>query len=250
MSETSPDHKVEYEVSPKRVHVRVGDAVVADSTRVLLVRETGYPPVYYFPREDVHMELLQPSEQRTTCPYKGEASYFGVQGGDGVRENAAWSYESPDPSVAGLAGYIAFEWGKMDHWYEEDEEVFVHPRDPYVRIDVLQSSRPVTIDLGGETIAETHRAVFLFETGLPTRYYIPREDVRMEVLIASATRTACPYKGEAEYWSAHVGGKVFEDVAWSYPHPYPEVGRIKGLIAFHTEKMEAVVLDGELVHEG
>ena len=133
----------------------------------------------------------------------------------------------------------------MDAWYEEDEEVFVHARDPHVRIDVLRSNRPLEVVLGGEVIASTTRACFLFETGLPTRYYIPPEDVRQDLLSPSETESACPYKGTAGYFSAKVGGQSYEDIVWTYPDPLPEVAGIKGMLSFFNEKVGAIRLDGQ-----
>jgi uncharacterized protein (DUF427 family) len=130
----------------------------------------------------------------------------------------------------------------MDAWYEEDEEVFVHARDPHKRVDVLESSRHVVVRVGGEVVAETKRPRLLFETGLPTRYYVPREDVRMELLHPSDRQTQCPYKGTASYLST----ESEPDVAWFYPEPIPEQPRIKDLIAFFNERVD-IEVDGEPV---
>ena len=135
----------------------------------------------------------------------------------------------------------------MDAWYEEDEEVFVHVRDPYERIDVIDSSRPVAVVLGGETVAETRRARFLFETGLPTRYYIPRKDVRTELLEASTKQTRCPYRGIASYHNVRVGDSLYEDIVWTYPDPIPECPKIKDYLCFFTEKVDAILVEGEPV---
>jgi uncharacterized protein (DUF427 family) len=132
----------------------------------------------------------------------------------------------------------------VDHWYEEDEEIFVHPRDPYKRVDAIASSRQVQVIVGGETIAETRRARFLFETRLPTRYYIPAEDVRIDLLVPSDKATACPYKGKARYWSVKVGDQVFPDLVWSYPDPIAECPKIKGLLAFFNEQVDEIRVDG------
>src|SRR2546426_9775770 len=118
----------------------------------------------------------------------------------------------------------------MDAWFEEDEEVFVHPRHPYHRIDVLYSSRHVRVEVEGETIAETRQPRLLFETGLPTRYYVPKVDVHWEKLVRSGTHTACPYKGTASYWSVKVGDRVIPDLAWIYPNPLPESYKIENLL--------------------
>ena len=144
-----------------------------------------------------------------------------------------------------LEGHIGFEWDRLDHWFEEDDEVFVHPRSPYHRVDVLNSSRHVRVELGGVTVAETHRPRLLFETGLPTRYYMPKVDVRMDLLTPTDLRTRCPYKGEAVYWTAEAGGRPYEDVVWSYPAPIPECPKIEGLLCFYNERAD-IFVDGEL----
>ena len=239
-----PDHVVSLEPSPKRVRVRFNGEFVADTTRALLVRETGHVPVYYFPPDDVATDLLRASDLRTHCPFKGEASYWTVVVDGRTAEDAVWSYRTPRGNLADLAGHMAFYWDRMDAWFEEDEEVFVHARDPHVRIDILASSRPVRVVLGGRTVAESRRARFLFETGLPTRYYLPPEDVTADLLRPSETRTACPYKGVARYWSMEIGGRLFEDIIWSYPDPVHESARIEGYLCFFNERVDAIFVDG------
>jgi uncharacterized protein (DUF427 family) len=110
-------------------------------------------------------------------------------------------------------------------------------------VDTLRSSREVEIRVGGETVARSIRPLLLFETHLPTRYYLPFADVRTEFLEASAAVTECPYKGRARYWSVHAGGLVVPDVAWSYPDPIPENPKIRDLVCFLTERVD-LVLDG------
>ena len=134
-----------FEDSPRRVRGILGGETVVDSRRVKLLHEARHLPVWYFPREDVRMELLEPSELVTHCPYKGEASHFTVRAGDREEPDAAWNYPEPIAGAPPFAGYIAFHWRAMDTWLEEDEEVFVHPRDPYHRIDVLDTSRHVRV---------------------------------------------------------------------------------------------------------
>src|SRR5207237_100165 len=152
---------------------------IADSKRVLLVFEPRRLPVYYFPTADVRMDLLRPSDY--SSPDGGESSAMvrwtlAINGK--TVDNVGWSYREPDAARAPLRDHIAFYWAKLDTWFEEDEEVFVHPRDPHKRVDVMPSSRHVRVVVDGETVAETRRPHLLFETGLPTRYYIPRLDVR------------------------------------------------------------------------
>jgi len=237
-------HTLYFEESPKRVRGVFNGETVADSRRAKLLHETGLLPVYYFPEEDLNHDLLEWTEHTTHCPFKGDASYRSVRVGDRVAENAVWGYPEPLEGAPPLAGYLAFYWRKMDHWYEEDEEVFVHPRDPYHRVDVLESSRHVKVSVNGEIVAETDRPKILFETGLPPRYYIPPEDVREEVLAASGKNTQCPYKGVASYYSVEAGGKRVEDLVWYYPEPIPEALKIRGLLCFFNEKVDLEV-DGE-----
>jgi uncharacterized protein (DUF427 family) len=190
------------------------------------------------------MELLSPTDHHTFCPYKGEASYWTIAVGGRTSENAVWGYPDPYDEVPQLKDLVAFYWDRVDHWYEEAEEIFVHARDPHKRVDVAASNRRIQVLLGGAIVADTVRAQFLFETGLPTRYYIPPEDVRMNLLVPSDRVTACPYKGNARYWSAKIGDKVYEDVVWSYPEPIPECPRIKGLLCFFNEHVDDIRLDG------
>jgi uncharacterized protein (DUF427 family) len=226
------------------VRVKFNGEIIADSTNAHLLFETRHLPVYYFPRSDVRMDRMTPTGHHTFCPYKGTASYWTVAVGDKVAENAVWGYPEPFEEVTAIKDFVAFYWNRVDAWYEEDEEIFVHPRDPYKRVDVLDSSRSVQVVVGGQVIAETRRARFLFETRLPTRYYIPPDDVRMELLVPSETVTRCPYKGEASYHSVKIGDKVFSDLVWSYPDPIPECPKIKGYLCFFNEQVDEIRVDG------
>jgi uncharacterized protein (DUF427 family) len=240
-----PDYEITFEPSPKRVRVAVGNAVIADTVRARLLRETGHMPVYYFPREDVRMDLLSRTDHATHCPFKGDASYWSAAADGQVRKDVVWSYERPYDEMAQIAGCLAFDWDAVDHRWEEDEEVFGHPRDPYHRVDVRPSSRRVEVVLGGETVADSRRALFLFETGLPTRYYLPPEDVRTDLLSPTDTASVCPYKGTARYWTVEVNGKRFEDIVWAYPEPLPEQPRIKDRLCFFNERVDALHIEGE-----
>jgi uncharacterized protein (DUF427 family) len=130
----------------------------------------------------------------------------------------------------------------MDAWFEEDEQVFVHPRDPYTRVDTLHSSRHVRVEIDGVTMGETRRPMFLFETRLPTRYYIPKLDVRMDLLEPSESVTRCPYKGVARHWSAQVCDKLVTDIVWSYPAPIPECPKIENLLSFYNERVDLYIV--------
>ena len=142
-------------------------------------------------------------------------------------------------------GYRALYWNSMDEWFEEDEPAIVHARDPYHRVDVLETSRHVKVSLHGQPLAETTRALALFESGLPIRWYIPEEDVRTELLEPSETRTGCAYKGYASYWSVRAGDELEDDLVWTYRDPHRDVARIKDRLAFFNERVD-LELDGEL----
>jgi len=233
-----------FEPTQRRVRVLLGGITVADSRAVMLMLENKRLAIYYFPVKDVRLDLFVPTSYTSNHPGKGQASFYSVKVGDRVAEKAAWRYLQPER--ADLKDYVAFYWDKMDAWFEEDDEVFVHPRDPYHRVDVVNSSRHVKVMVGGEVVAESHRPRLLFETGLPTRYYIPKLDVRLDLLTATNTSTRCPYKGKAAYWSVTVNGKEFTDIVWGYPAPIPECPKIENLLCFYDEKVDAVYVDGEL----
>jgi uncharacterized protein (DUF427 family) len=237
-------HRVHVEPTPRRVRVIFNGETIADSKRAVLLRETGHLPVYYFPPEDVRSDLLEPTDQHTRCPFKGDASYWTIRVGDRVAENAMWGYLDPLAGREDIRGYRAFYWERMDAWYEEDEQVFKHPRDPYHRVDVVQSSRHVQVEIGGQTVADSRQPRLLFETNLPTRYYLPVEDVRMDLLEPTQTVSVCPYKGTASYWRLR-GDPSGRDVAWSYQDPIPESPKIRGLIAFFNERVDALNVDDE-----
>ncbi len=247
--EASPslDQGFRWEDSRRRVHTVFAGTTVADSKHVMLLLEFGRLPVFYFPMEDVRLDLMEASEHRTHSPLKGEASYWTLRVGDRMATNAAWSYLHPLPEGPKLQGYMAFYWDQMDAWYEEDERVFAHARDPYKRVDVLPSSRHVRIVLGGVTIAETRRPQILLETGLPIRYYLPEQDIRMELLEPTETTSRCPYKGKATYWSATVGERVFQDIVWSYHEPLPACSPIAESLCFFNERIDAIYVDDELI---
>jgi uncharacterized protein (DUF427 family) len=230
---------------PRRVRGRLGHDVIVDSTRTLLQLEQRHLPVWYFPRDDVRTQLLQPSSKRTTCPHKGTASYWNIVVDGRTVPNAVWSYDDPVEGRDDLRGCMAFYWDRVDAWFEEDDEVFVHPRSPFHRVDVLNSSRHVRVELDGVVLGETRRPRLLFETGLPVRYYLPRADVNEDLLEHSDTTSQCPYKGVATYYSARVGDRVVPDLAWSYPYPIPECPKVEGLFAFFNEHTD-VWVDGEL----
>jgi uncharacterized protein (DUF427 family) len=231
------------EPSPRRVRVYLGGELVADTVHALYVWEKPYWPMYYIPAADVHTGALVATGETDRTPSRGEAEIHTVSAGGKEAVGAArWYRESPIPE---LADHVRFDWRAMDGWFEEDEEIFSHPRSPYTRVDVLQSSRHVRVVVDGVDVADSVRPRLLFETNLPTRYYLPKTDVRMDLLVATDLETHCPYKGTANYYSVEVNGKVFENIVWWYQHPMPESLPIAGFVSFYNEKVD-VYVDGEL----
>ncbi len=228
------------ELSSRWVRVQFDHEFVAGSKSALLLRRGGGRLAYYFAEQDVRMKHLVPAQAGSDG-----RRYFDVRVRDQVAKSAAWKYSDPPQELAMLNGYFSFHWRRMDHWFEEDEEIFGHPRDPYHRVDSMRSSRGVRIELAGIVLAETKQPTILFETGLPPRYYIPVEDVRMELLEKSKAKTICPYKGEASYWSVNVGGDDHRNLVWAYNAPLPESAKIAGMLCFFNEKVDLFV-DGEL----
>ena len=168
-------------------------------------------------------------------------SVHGISIGELDVPSAARVYDDDAGSAAGM---VRFEWDALD-WFEEDEQVFVHPRNPYTRVDAIRSSRHVRVELAGHLLAESRSPVLVFETGLPTRYYVDRTSLDNTVLRRTETRTACPYKGEtSDYWTAEVPGRTEVDVAWSYRQPFPALAPIAGLVAFYNDRVDLIV-DGD-----
>lgn len=238
------DHQVRVEPSQRWVRGELDGSIVVDSKQVLLVLPDQRPPTYYFPKRDVQMDHLRPNDRGAVFPVLGKTRFWDVTG-KRIREHAAFEHVDLPVDLSPLRDHLAFKWDALDHWYEEDEEVFVHARNPYTRVDAIQSSRHVLVQVDGQTVADSRRPVLLFETGLPTRYYLPKEDVEMDWLAPTETHTSCPYKGTASYWILRVGGNIYQDLVWSYPDPIPEAGKVKGLLCFFNEKVDLYV-DGEL----
>lgn len=196
-----PEHVVFVDPLRRRVRAERGDQVVVDSDDVVLVHESGKLPHYAFPIADVHVDA------------------------------------APEPNAD---GFVTVAWDAADAWYEEDERIEVHPRDPYHRIDTLATSRRVTVSLDGVELATTTRALALHETGLPIRWYLPPDDVHLDLLEPSKTVTECAYKGTARHWSARIGDRVVEDVAWSYGEDAvrQDGEPVQGRIAFYDERVD------------
>jgi uncharacterized protein (DUF427 family) len=247
--------ELRYEPTEKRVRAELGGHMVADSTRALLVWEPRRVlPSYAVPQDDLRGELVPSAGAPPSVEHSAEqqilhgAIPFGVHTtggealtvrfGDHERELAAFR-----PTDRDLSDYVVLDFHAFDAWYEEDEPIVAHPRDPFHRVDIRQSSRHVRIELESELLAESVRPHLVFETSLPVRFYMPRADVRME-LRPTDKRTYCAYKGEASYWAFDVNGSERADLLWSYERPLPDAADITGLLAFFDEKVE-VTVDGQ-----
>jgi uncharacterized protein (DUF427 family) len=228
----------------KRLRTYLGGELVADTISPLLVWEVPYYPTYYIPAADIRAELIEQEGVLAHSPSRGDARTFTVSAGGERAAGAALRYE--ESPIEELRDAIRIDWGAMDAWFEEDEEVYTHPRDPHTRVDILASSRHVLVRLAGVILADSHGPRLLFETGLPVRYYLPKPHVRMDLLESSGTITHCPYKGRAQAFDIRLDdGLLHEELAWHYPTPLPESQKIAGLVAFCNEKLD-IEVDGEL----
>lgn len=237
-----PEAALTYEPAERWVRGTIGETTVVDSRHPLLLWEPGRAvPRYLFPAADVRTDLLEPTSPPDGVDHPGGAAWYDLVLGGRRYPHLVWSYEGSE-----LGGHYAFEWfGRtepgVEHWYEEDEEIFIHPRDPYKRVDPLRSSRHVQVSFAGKVLADTHHPVLLFETRLPIRYYFPPEDVDFSLLEPTDLRTGCPYKGFARYWSVKGAGAAGENIVWSYPEPIGAAANIKGLVAFYNEVVDLTV---------
>jgi uncharacterized protein (DUF427 family) len=238
-----PAHRLLMQEFPRRVRAAFGGQTVADTVRGVLLHETGLRPQLYMPMDDIRADALRPTDHHTYCPFKGTASYWTVAAGGQEAENAIWAYPDPNPESDWLRGYAGFYWDAMDEWYDEDELVEGHLRDPYHRVDVRRSSRPVRVLLDGTVVAETRSPLLLSETGLPNRFYIPPADVRRDLLEASDTHTVCAYKGTASYWSVVAGDRKLTDAAWGYPQALGDAAAVAGHLCFGHDELTTEVGD-------
>lgn len=239
MTEAQRD-EIRVETIQKRVRVYFGGQLVADTVRPALVWEIPYYPAYYIPVSDLRAKL-EPDGTTHLSRRRGDGVGYDVVVDGAVAAGAARIYpESPQ-----LSELVRLEWNAMDEWFEEDEPIYVHPRDPYSRVDILAGSRHVRVEIEGFTVADSRTPRILFETGLPARYYLPLTDIRMDLLRPSDTHTSCPYKGNADYWNIEVGGTEYPDLVWIYRTPTPESQKIAGLACFYNEKVD-MYIDGEL----
>jgi uncharacterized protein (DUF427 family) len=207
---------------------------VFDTRNARYVWEWPFYPQYYIPVADIDPEVLV-DEDHVQKLRHGAARRHGLRVGEVSKPGTARVFED---------GLVKFDWDALDSWFEEDEEIFVHPRNPYTRVDALRSTRTVRVELDGLVLAESSSPVMVFETGLPTRYYLNRTEVDFSHLVPSGTETACPYKGRTTgYWSVRSGDTVHSDLAWCYDFPTRQLLPIAGLVAFYNEKVD-IFVDG------
>ncbi|MDH3679925.1 MAG: DUF427 domain-containing protein [Acidimicrobiia bacterium] len=233
---------VRLEPNPKWIRGVHRGRIVVDSRTARYVWEIPYYPAWYFPVGDVHAEL-KPNGEVLRPSNRGDGTRYDLVVDGETIENAAWRHL--DSPVEELRDLVRIEWDALDSWFEEETEVFVHPRSPETRVDALPSSRHIRVLVDGEVIADSTRPTILYETGLPPRYYLPKNDVRMDLLTPTETETACPYKGFARYWTVTVDGSDHPDLAWGYRTPLPESEPVAGLVCFYNEKVD-IEIDGVL----
>ena len=234
--------RIRIETSGKRVRAYLAGRLVADSTHPAMVWEKPYYPTYYFPIDDMRADLVSSGDVNRS-PSGGEGTVFDVRVTGATAPSAATRYL--DSPIERLRDLVRLDWSAMTEWFEEDEIVYTHPRDPYTRVDILPSSRHIRVEIDGIVVADTHQPRLLFETGLPTRYYVPLTDVRMDLLLPSSSESYCPYKGTARHLSLDTRDSVKPDVAWVYRTPLPESQKIAGLVSFYNERAD-IFVDGEL----
>ncbi len=240
-----------HEPTDRHVRGTIGNRTIVDSTKAMLVWEPRrVAPSYGIPLADLAAELSagrtvvadEAAGQPVLHPgipfdrHSTPGQVVDVHMGDVNRPGAGFRPADPD-----LAAYVLLDFNAFT-WFDEDEELVSHLRDPYHRVEVRRTSRPVRVELDGTVLAETDRARMLFETSLPTRFYLPREDVAVP-LLPSDRHTACAYKGHATYWSVEAGGRLRRDLAWSYPHPLAGMEAVTDLVAFFDERVDVVVGD-------
>jgi len=241
MDTTTP--RVRIESNPKRIRAVADGTTVVDSTESRYVWEIPYYPAWYFPVADVQARLVE-RDQTLRSASRGDGTRYDVVLPRRTLPDAAWRHL--DSPVEELRDLVRIEWDAVDAWFEEDVEVFVHPRSPEVRVDALPSSRHVRVLVDRQVVADSTRPTVLYETGLPPRYYLPKTDIRMDLLSPTDTSSACPYKGWANYWTVTVDGEPHDDIAWGYRTPLPESEAVAGLVCFYNEKVD-IELDGELI---
>jgi uncharacterized protein (DUF427 family) len=233
-----PDHLRYWEPWPRRMRAKLGGLTLLDSNRGVMLHETGTFPALYFPLGDLRQDVLE-------SDYEEHPGKWSLRL-DGRRFEGCITSSPIDDGRELLPGHVTLDFDVPERWFEEDDPIYAHIRDPYHRVDVRSSSRLVEVRFAGEVIAESNRPKLLFETSNPIRYYLPFDDVRIDLLELSETVSECPYKGDGQHWHLKVGEEEVSDAGWSLPHPLPEGIAATEHICFYPEKVELRV-DGERV---
>lgn len=226
----------------KRVRGLLNGKWIFDTTGAKLVWEHKFFPQYWIPKADF----------LPTATFTDDKPISGIQSSTSqlsVGDKSVSTLLVPDAFDSELAGLVKIDFKALDAWYEEQTQVLYHPKDPYHRVDVLPSGRKVRVEIDGVVIADTGDeggVQSLWETNFPGRWYLPRTAVNWEYLKPSETKTGCPYKGQASYYSAVVNGKEYSDVVWWYPNPTHESVQVAGLLCFYPDKVETFV-DGKAI---
>ncbi|KAF4553902.1 Hypothetical protein D9617_5g067770 [Elsinoe fawcettii] len=229
--------------TPRRIRILLGGAYIADTTSAIFVWEHPYYPQYYLPHAAFDKKYITAVKGIEVDGAKVATLWKLSNAGKETGEVVAFEPDLKDEG-AKVAGLVKVGFNSVDTWLEEDTPIYVHPKDPFKRVDIITSTRPIKISISGKIVAYTTTSHHLYETGLPVRYYIPLTAVDQTVLRPSDLRTKCPYKGEAEYYSVVVDGKESKDVVWYYTRPTIECAAIQGLVCFYNEKVE-VEVDGK-----
>ncbi|KAF4967062.1 hypothetical protein FSARC_5353 [Fusarium sarcochroum] len=232
----------------RRVRAIHNHITIVDTTQAVYIWEHDNYPTIYVPRADLQNSKLV-DKQNISVELKERAAVAELvvpshNGLEEVKVERVLRF-SQDVTLGPLSDTVRIEFRSIDQWLEEDEPIFVHAKDPFKRVDILHSQRPIEIKVEGKTVAKAVSSMHLFETGLPTRYYLPLTSVDQAVLRKSNLRTKCPYKGDAEYYNVVIDGQEFENLVWYYNRPTHESSAITGLVCFYNEKVD-VILDGEL----
>ncbi len=239
-----PPHILYWEDWPRRMRALFAGETVLDSRHVKLLHETGKMPAHYVPFDALRRDVLVPSPDAAAPGQQGKR--WSVRVGDRLAEGCVTASPTRADGAEILPGYVTVAFTAMDRWFEEDDPIYAHPRDPYHRVDVRSSSRHVVVRHKGQAVAETTRPKLLFETSVPVRYYVPAADVRIDLLSKSETVSECPYKGDGQHWHLLAGADRIDDAAWSLPHPLPEGFAAAEHICFYPDKVE-IAVDGQRV---
>lgn len=229
----NPATEIRIDRTAKRIRVHFGGEMLADTINARLGYATGLHPEYLVPSTDVTLAGAEIDEAEAQTSPWGRFHVIRTAGSDSHRATIIGRHYVDGPA----AGLVSFDFEAMDAWFEEDEQIWFHPRDPYRRVDVTESSRRLEIRVNGRTLARSDRPRLVTETGLPARWYVPRADVNWSRLTRSPTSSGCQYKGIADWWHIRADGSdpQLADVVWGYERPVPEAAKLAGLVAFYAE---------------